>query len=36
MASKKKKEESLEALKNKVAAAYESNTGLSAKYIITL
>ena len=36
MASKKKKEESLEAFKNKVAAAYESYTGLSAKYITTL
>ena len=36
MASKKKKEESLAALKNKVAAAYEDSTGLSAKYITTL
>ena len=36
MASKKKKEESLTALKNKVAAAYESNTGLPAKHITAL
>ena len=36
MASKRKKEESLAALKKKVATAYESQTGLTAKYITTL
>ena len=36
MASKRKKEESLAALKNKVTAAYEDTTGLSAKYVMTL
>lgn len=36
MASKKKKEESLAALKDKVTAAYEDSTGLSAKYVMTL
>ena len=36
MVSKKKKEESLAALKNKVATAYEDSTGLSAKYITAL
>ncbi|MCH5306664.1 MAG: hypothetical protein J1E37_01185 [Prevotella sp.] len=36
MASKHKKEESLAALRDKVVAAYESQTGLSAKYVTTL